>query len=145
MILKKRREKRPANRLASMYADLDFWLALLKDDDWLADRAESLLDEHENELEVSLATFIELFLVEERFAFDRERAVTAILELATYEGDPNVVYQASENIDEGLNTFDAFHAALSGGSIISSDRAYDELTGVNRIRLEPDENEDSAA
>ena len=127
-----------------MYADLDFWLALLKDDDWLAERAESLLDKYENELEVSLATFIELFLVEERFAFDRERAVTAILELATYDGDPNVVYQASENIDEGLNTFDAFHAALSGGSIISSDRAYDELTSVNRIRLEPDENEDSA-
>jgi len=143
MISKKRPEKRHANRLANMYADLDFWLALLKDDDWLADRAESLLDKHEGELEVSLATFIELFLVEERFTFDRERAVTAILELATYESDPNVVYQASENIDKGLNTFDAFHAALSTGSIISSDRAYDELTGVNRIRLEPDENEDS--
>ena len=125
-----------------MYADLDFWLALLKDDDWLADRAGFLLDGHEADLEVSLATFVELFLVEERFAFDRDRAVTAILELATYEDDPNVVYQASENIDEGLNTFDAFHAALSGGSIISSDRAYDELTGVNRIRLEPDENEE---
>jgi hypothetical protein len=125
-----------------MYADLDFWLALLKDDDWLADRAESLLDEHEADLEVSLATFIELFLVEERFAFDRERAVTAILELAAYEGDPNVVYQASENIGEGLNTFDAFHAALSGGSIISSDGAYDDLGGVERVRLEPDENED---
>ena len=128
-----------------MYADLDFWLALLKDDDWLADRAESILDEHEGDLEVSLATFIELFLIEEQFAFDRERAVTAILELATYGGDPNVVYQASENIDEGLHTFDAFHAALSGGSIISSDRAYDELTGVSRLRLEPDANEGSAA
>ena len=128
-----------------MYADLDFWLALLKDDGWLADRAESLLDEYENELAVSLATFIELFLIEERFAFDRERAVTAIFELATYEGDPNVVYQASENINEGMNTFDAFHAALSGGSIISSDQAYNQLTNVNRIRLEPDENEDTAA
>ena len=128
-----------------MYADLDFWLALLKNDDWLADRAESLLDEYESELEVSLATFIELFLVEERVAFDRERVVTAMLELATYEGNPDMVYQASENIDEGLNTFDAFHAALSGGSIISSDRAYGDLTGVNRIRLEPDEDEDSTA
>ena len=144
-----------------MYADLDFWLALLKDDDWLAERAESLFEEHEGDLEVSLATFIELFLVEERevgpadlkkrggkaatrFAFDRERAVTAILELATYEGDPNVVYQASENISEGLNTFDAFHAALSGGGIISSDQAYDELPGVNRVRLDPDERTDSS-
>ncbi|WP_435197558.1 type II toxin-antitoxin system VapC family toxin [Natronomonas sp. EA1] len=121
-----------------MYADLDLWLALLKDDDWLADRAEGLLREHEGDLEVSLATFIELFLVEERFAFDRERAVTAILEMATFPSDPDVIYQASENIGEGLNTFDAFHAALSGGSIISSDGAYDTLGGVRRVRLEPD-------
>jgi len=28
-----------------MYADLDFWLALLKNDDWLSDRAERLLEE----------------------------------------------------------------------------------------------------
>lgn len=122
-----------------MYADLDFWLALLKDDDWLADRAESLLDEHEGELELSLATFIELFLVEERFSFDRERAVTAILELATYPGNPDVVYQASENVAAGLNTFDAFHAALSGETIVSSDGAYDALDGVERIELAPDE------
>ncbi len=126
-----------------MYADLDFWLALLKDDDWLADRAESRLAEHEGELEVSLATFIELFLVEERYSFDRERAVTAILELATYSGDPDVVYQASENISAGLNTFDAFHAALSGGTIVSSDGAYDDLDGVERVRLEPDDGDDT--
>lgn len=124
-----------------MYADLDFWLALLKNDDWLSDRAEDLLREHEGELTVSLATFIELFLVEERFAFDRERAVTAILELATYSGNPDVVYQASENIDEGLNAFDAFHAALAGSCIISSDRAFNDLDGIERVQLEPDENE----
>ena len=124
-----------------MYADLDFWLALLKNDDWLSDRAEGLLREHEGKLAVSLATFIELFLVEERVAFDRERAVTAILELATYSGNPDIVYQASENIDEGLNTFDAFHAALGGSCIISSDRAFDDLDGIERVQLEPDENE----
>ena len=124
-----------------MYADLDFWLALLTDDDWLSDRAEHLLEEHEGKLEVSLATFIELLLVEERYTFDRERAVTAILELATYSGDPDDVYQASEHIDEGLNTFDAFHAALSGGRIVSSDGAYDDIGSPERIRLEPDDSD----
>jgi hypothetical protein len=69
--------------------------------------------------------------------------VTAVLELATCEGGPDVVYQASKNIDEGVKTFDAFHAALSGDSIISSGGAYDDVGGVERVRLEPDENEDS--
>ncbi len=69
--------------------------------------------------------------------------MTAVLELATYEGGPDVVYQASENVDEGVKTFDAFHAALSGGSIISSGGAYDDVDGVERVRLEPDEDEDS--
>lgn len=126
-----------------MYADLDFWLALLKDDDWLGNRAESLLSDHDGTLEVSLATFLELFLIEERFSFDRERAVTAILELAAYDGDPDVVYQASEYIEDGLNTFDAFHAALSGGTIISSDQAYDECSGLTRIQLEPGDDDAS--
>lgn len=122
-----------------MYADLDFWLALLKGDDWLADRAERLLAEHGDDLEVSMATFIELFLVEERFAFDRERAVTSILELASYSGDSDVVYQASEYVSEGLNTFDAFHAALADGAVVSSDGVFDGLGGVTRIPLEPED------
>lgn len=119
-----------------MYADTDFWLALLKDDDWLADRATSVLEEHRGDLEVSMATFLELFLIEERYGFDRERAVTSILELAEYDGDEDVLYQASAYVDEGLNTFDAFHAALAGEAIVSSDKAFEEID-VDRVRLEP--------
>jgi len=52
---------------------------------------------------------------------------------------------SSTNTAEGSNPFDAFHAALSGGSIVSGDRAYDELTGANRIRLDPDENDGPVA
>ncbi len=121
-----------------MYADTDFWLALLKDDDWLADRAEEVLNEHGDELEVSLVTFVELFLVEERYSFDRERAVTSILELADYDGDKSTVYQASEYVDEGLNTFDAFHAALAGDAgnrIVSSDKEFDGVP-LDRLALE---------
>lgn len=118
-----------------MYADTDFWLAILKDDDWLADRAEARLDEYQGELDVSLATFIELFLIEERFAFDRERAVLAILELAESDVEPDVVFQASAYVDDGLGTFDAFHAALAGGAILSSDGAFDRLS-IERIPLE---------
>lgn len=121
-----------------MYADTDFWLALLKDEDWLSERATALLDEYQGDLTVSLATYIELFLIEERYGFDRDRAVTAILELADYPGDEDVIYQASAYRDEGLNTFDAFHAALAGDGLISSDQVFDEI-GIERVRLESDE------
>ena len=119
-----------------MYADTDFWLALLKDDDWLAERAEVLLEEHRNELEVSLATFIELFLVEERYGFDREDAVLSILELADTDVDPNIVFQASEYVEDGLNTFDAVHAALASDGILSSDQAFEDIN-IKRVPLEP--------
>lgn len=121
-----------------MYADSDFWVALLKDDDWLADQAVELLEEYRGDLEVSLTTFVELFLIEERYSFDRETAVTSILELATYDGEEDPLYQASAYVDDGLNTFDAFHAALADDGIISSDQAFDRID-VERVELEPDE------
>lgn len=120
-----------------MYADVDFWVALLKDDDWLATRAERLLDEYHGELEVSLATFIELFLIEERFDFDREQALLAILELADTDVHDDLLFQASEYVDAGLNTFDAFHAALAGDAILSSDQAFDGIP-IERVQLEPE-------
>jgi predicted nucleic acid-binding protein len=120
-----------------MYADADFWVALLKDDDWLGERAERLLREYEGDLETSIVTFIELFLIEERFDFDRDQAALAIFELAETTADEDVVFQASEYIDDGLNTFDAFHAAIAGDRIISSDQAFNEVE-IERIALEPD-------
>ena len=118
-----------------MYADVDFWVALLKDDDWLAERAEQHLETYQGDLEVSLVTFVELFLIEERYSFDREQAALAIFQLAETDADLDVVFQASEFIDDGLNTFDAFHAALAGGTILSSDQAFDDIA-IERIALE---------
>ena len=120
-----------------MYADTDFWLALLKDDDWLADEAQARLEDHRDDLEVSLATFIELFLIEDRFDFDRETATLAILELAETDVDPDVLFQASAYIDDGLNTFDAVHAALADEAIVSSDQAFETIE-LERVPLEPD-------
>lgn len=121
-----------------MYADVDFWVALLKDDDWLAERAEQYLETHDGDLEVSLVTFVELFLIEERYGFDREQATLAIFELAETTVDTDIVFQASKYIDDGLNTFDAFHAALAGDAILSSDQAFDDIA-IGRVALEGEE------
>lgn len=120
-----------------MYADTDFWVALLQDDDWLTDRAEERYGEYGDDLEVSLTTFVELFLIEEQFPFDRERAAISILEIADADVDEQVVFQASEYIDDGLNVFDAFHAARAGDTVLSSDNAFDG-SGVERVQLEPE-------
>jgi|GEM_PF-2882752 len=96
-----------------MYVDLPVWLAAFEDSA-RGERAADLLAANAGDLEVSLITFLELFLVEESYHFDRERAVTAILELATYDGDPAVLYRADQYRADGLDTFDAFHAAIAG-------------------------------
>jgi len=111
--------------------------ALLKGDDWLTERAEELYAEHRDDLEVSLTTFVELFLIEEQFPFDREQAAISILEMTDADVDEQIVFQASEYIDDGLNVFDAFHAALAGDRILSSDKEFDDI-GIERIQLEPE-------
>ena len=44
-----------------------------------------------------------------------------------------------KNVEGRPSPFDAFHAALSAERIVSSDGAYDDLDGLTRVRLDPDE------
>lgn len=44
----------------TVYADTDFFLALLKDTDWLKEKAISLAKKYEGQITTSEATFIEL-------------------------------------------------------------------------------------
>lgn len=115
-----------------MYADFDAWVALLTSDD---EATASLFEAHGDELEVSLVTFVQLFRLEEEYPFDRDRAITAILTLADYDGDPDVLYRASAYRDDGLDTFQAFHAAMGESSLLSSSPAYDDV-GVQRVWTE---------
>lgn len=121
-----------------VYADTDFFIALVKDDDWLQGRAVKLLEEHGDELRTSVATFIELFWLCEEYDLDREGAITHILELADVDVEEACIYRASEHVSDGLNVLDAFHAALADDRILSSGKVYDRID-VERIALEPEE------
>jgi len=59
-----------------MYVETDFLLALIKDDDWLGEAAESVYRERREELWTSGLTLIELLLVAYREGRDAERVVT---------------------------------------------------------------------
>jgi len=118
-----------------VYADTDFFVALVKDDDWLQQNAEKLYKEHKDELKTSLPTFIELCYLSERYNWEIERVVTNVIEIAEINFEERIVYQALEYIDQGLNVIDAFQAAKSSGRIISSDKEFDKID-IERIKLE---------
>lgn len=121
------------------YADTDFYLALIKDKDWLSGPARKLYQEHKGNITTSAATIIELLLICDEFGIDHERLVECVFGITTYVIgiEPETALEAAHYIKEKrLTTFDALHAAYCGDlQIISSDHKFDAI-GMKRIRLE---------
>ena len=112
-----------------MYAETDFLLALVKDEDWLGDAAETVYRDHRDELWTSQFTLIELLLVAYREDRDTERVVTNVANLVEVRGDVDTVVAAATYIeDHGFTPFDALHLVESDGdTIVSSDEAYESV------------------
>jgi predicted nucleic acid-binding protein len=123
-----------------IYADTDFFIALVKDDDWLQERAATIAVENEGEIYTSRATLLELLMISDRFEFDRMEALTYALEIASIAEDEDILFQAADYMEQnGLTAFDAYHVAYADEDpIISSDKACDEVT-VDRIAIEETE------
>ncbi len=127
----------------TVYVETDFLLALIKDSDWLQDRAENALDEHE--VVTSSHAYLELLLIRERHEFEYIKLVSNMLDIVPVETDAErqSVLKAVQYFQDGMTAFDSFHAAAAetrGHSILGSDKAYDEIN-VERIPLEPDSDE----
>ena len=124
-----------------IYADTDFFVALVKDDNWLQGRAEAIARDHEGDIYTSRATLLELLMISERFEFDRMEALSYALEIASVPEDESVLFQAADYMDQdGLTAFDAYHVASAGDdTIVSSDTSFDEVTDE---RLPIDESRD---
>lgn len=120
-----------------LYADTDFFIALVKDDDWLQDRAATIALENEGEIYTSRATLLELLMISERFEFDRMEALTYALEIAEIPEDEDVLFQAADYMEQdGLTAFDAYHLAYADEDpVISSDKSFDDVTD-DRIAIE---------
>ncbi|MBI4145794.1 PIN domain-containing protein [Candidatus Woesearchaeota archaeon] len=104
-----------------IYADTDFFLALIKPRNWLNQRAKELHEEHRHELVTSVTTVTEMLLVGHRFSLDPELVVGSIFSLVPRVTgiDCDTASAAAHLIKEkGLNVFDAFHAAYCGGNTI---------------------------
>ena len=110
-----------------MYAETDFLLALIKDEDWLGEAAEAVYRNHRSELWTSQFTLIELMLVAYREERDTERVVVNAAALVDVRGDVDTVVAAATYVeDHGFTPFDALHLVESDGdTIVSSDETYD--------------------
>jgi hypothetical protein len=113
-----------------MYAETDFLLALIKDEDWLGEAAESVYRSHRDELWTSQFTLIELLVVAYREERDTERVVTNAANLVDIRGDLDTVVAAATYVeDHGFTPFDALHLVESNGdTIVSSDDSYGGVT-----------------
>ena len=120
-----------------IYADTDFFIALVKDDDWLQERAAAVASEHEGEIYTSRMTLLELLVISDRFEFDRMEALSYALEIVSVPEDESVLFQAADYMDQhGVTAFDAYHLAYADSDpIVSSDNAFDSVTR-ERISIE---------
>jgi PIN domain. len=125
-----------------IYADTDFFIALVKDDDWLQQRATTIATEHAGEIYTSRATLLEILMISDRFEFDRMEALNYILEIASVAEDETVLFQAADYMEQfGLTAFDAYHLAYADHDrIISSDNSFDDVTD-DRILIEKNSSE----
>ena len=120
-----------------IYADTDFFIALVKDDDWLQQRATTIATEHAGDIYTSRATLLEILMISDRFEFDRMEALSYALEIASVVEDETVLFQAADYMEQyDLTAFDAYHLAYADHDpIISSDNSFDDVTD-DRIPIE---------
>lgn len=121
------------------YVETDFILALIKDDDWLRHPAETLYQEHGDELWTDRDTLIELMMVAYREDWNVERVVADSNALLEVRGDTDTVLAAASHVQEhDFTPFDALHLVNSKACpIVSSDDSYAAFS--DRVPLEPDE------
>jgi hypothetical protein len=119
-----------------MYAETDFLLALIKDEDWLGDAAEAIYHRHQGELWTSQFTLIVLLMLAYREELQTERVISNATSLLEVRGDQDTVVAAATYVeDHGFTPFDALHLVESGGDVIvSSDKSYDSV--APRLDLE---------
>jgi len=127
----------------TVFVETDFLLAIAKDDDWLQEYAEDVLEDQE--VVTSPFAYLEMLLVLERHKFDYVRLFANLLDVVPTgnETEQQLVLKAVTYFEDGMMPFDAFHAATAetrGLSLLSSDKAYDDVD-PQRIQLRPTDDE----
>ncbi|HLD83790.1 MAG TPA: pilus assembly protein [archaeon] len=114
-----------------IYADTDFFLALIKENDWLKRNAARAYEYHKGNIESSDITLLELMFASTKYSLDPEVVAGSFFELTdnvkgiTHEEGMKVAWLIKE---KGFGPADAFHFVFSSGNIlITSEHNYAEI------------------
>src|SRR3989344_3879245 len=126
------------------YADSDFFLALLKDSDWLKEKAKKIYERNKNSIYISPFTVVELMVVCVREDIPLKKTLFQISRIAGLTFVKwDLFFKAAEYIKQGASIFDSLLMAFAHeselvfsekGEIISSDNVYKKF-GFNVIDL----------
>lgn len=122
-----------------MFADTDFILAMVKDSDWLKEKATQVYHTHKDEIWTNGFVIAEVFIISQRLKLDCEVVVSNIYRMFKVKGlDQETALLAAHFIKhKNVTPFDAIHAASAKPDIIlSSDRIFDEVLGLERFKFE---------
>lgn len=109
------------------YADSDFFLALMKDSDWLKESAIKIYQKYKDEITVTPFTVAELMIVCKREDIDIKETMFQISRIASLEGlSWDIIFRACDLIEKGATIFDSLLMAncKEKDNIISSDNIY---------------------
>lgn len=121
------------------YADSDFFLALIKNSDWLKEKVEKVYEKNKGEIWVTPFTVAEIMIVCKREEIPMSEVLIQISRIAKLDCVSwDVFFRACDYIEKGATIFDSlimgFCIQNKDNKIISSDKVYKKF-GFDIINL----------
>lgn len=123
--------------LQKKYADTDFFLALMKESDWLKERAKQVYEKNKESIFISPFTIVEIMIICKRENILIKETLIQISRIAQLEHLSWEFFLKSCNyVEQGATIFDSLLMTLcsENDSIIGSDEVYKKF-GFNVIDL----------
>jgi len=111
------------------FADTDFFLALMKDSDWLKDKAIKIYEENKDNIWITPTTVVEIMIICKRENIPLKETLIQISRISKLILTPwNYYIKAGNYIEEGATIFDALLISfVEDNLIISSDNVYEKF------------------
>lgn len=121
------------------YADTDFFLALMKESDWLKEKAKKIYQGNIGNIWVTPFTIVEMMVICKREGISIKETLVQISRIAKLDTIAwDVFFNACDHINKGATIFDSLLMSFCGENIIiSSDKIYKKF-GCKIINLNKD-------